>query len=319
MDPREELAEITRMVRAYVEWQVECGAHGTPRDPSRRIARGDAAGPVADAQPADATAAATAPVALPEAGPTTLAASLAGAPSTMPFGSTPTPITLVSASDAVSTLSQPNKKPAPVSTPPAAPLPPEARARELVVLAEKVAGCMQCGLGSTRRKTVFARGNPLAELCFVGEGPGAEEDASGLPFVGKAGQLLDRMIVAMGLDPERDVYVCNVVKCRPPSNRRPEPGEVAACMPYLHAQLALVRPKCIVALGNTAVAGLLGTRLGITRIRGTWKLYKGDVMVMPTYHPSHLLRDDGAQHKKEVWEDLQKVMKHMGLSPPPRF
>jgi DNA polymerase len=183
-------------------------------------------------------------------------------------------------------------------------------------IAAEVAGCRKCVLAETRTQTVFARGNPDARLCFVGEAPGADEDAQGLPFVGRAGQLLDRMIVAMGLSPERDAYVCNILKCRPPGNRRPEPDEVATCIPYLHEQLALVHPRVIVALGNTAVASLLETKLGITKVRGQWKLYRGQTLVMPTYHPSYLLRPGPQQleAKRQAWEDLQLVMKELGLA-----
>jgi uracil-DNA glycosylase family 4 len=182
-------------------------------------------------------------------------------------------------------------------------------------LAAEVASCTRCALGSTRTQTVFARGNPEATLCFVGEAPGAEEDAQGLPFVGRAGQLLDRMIAAMGLAPDRDVYVCNILKCRPPGNRRPEPEEIATCIPYLHEQLALIEPRAIVALGNTAVAALLDTKLGITKLRGQWKLYRGKTLVMPTYHPSYLLRPSPQQveAKRQAWQDLQLVMKELGL------
>jgi DNA polymerase len=170
-------------------------------------------------------------------------------------------------------------------------------------------------LHEQRRQTVFARGNPFAELAFVGEGPGADEDAMGLPFVGAAGQLLDRMIAAMGYQRD-DVYVCNIVKCRPPNNRKPEFDEMAACMPHLGQQLGLVRPKAIVALGATAVQGLCGTTEGITRLRGKWKLYKGTIPIMPTFHPAYLLRNPAA--KREVWLDLQEVLKHLGKSPPGR-
>jgi uracil-DNA glycosylase len=178
-------------------------------------------------------------------------------------------------------------------------------------------GCTRCGLAATRTQTVFARGNPDAQLCFVGEAPGADEDAQGLPFVGRAGQLLDRMIGAMGLSPERDVYVCNILKCRPPGNRRPEPQEMATCIPYLHEQLALVAPRAIVAMGNTAVAALLDTKLGITKLRGQWKLYRGQTLVMPTYHPSYLLRPGPQQveAKRQAWQDLQLVMKELGIPP----
>jgi DNA polymerase len=126
------------------------------------------------------------------------------------------------------------------------------------------------------------------------------------------------MIGAMGLSPERDVYVCNILKCRPPGNRRPEPHEISTCIPYLHEQLALVKPKVIVAMGNTAVAALLDTKLGITKLRGQWKLYQGQTLVMPTYHPSYLLRPSPQQieAKRQAWQDLQMVMKELGIEPP---
>jgi uracil-DNA glycosylase len=192
------------------------------------------------------------------------------------------------------------------------------RRTRLPQLARDVAGCTRCVLSASRTQTVFARGNPDARLCFVGEAPGADEDAQGAPFVGRAGQLLDRMIAAMGLSPENDVYVCNILKCRPPENRRPEPVEIATCIPYLHEQLALVRPRAIVALGNTAVAALLDTKQGITKLRGEWKLYRGHTLVMPTYHPSYLLRPSPQQveAKRQAWKDLQLVMKELGLPLP---
>ncbi|HET9956995.1 MAG TPA: uracil-DNA glycosylase [Polyangiaceae bacterium] len=187
--------------------------------------------------------------------------------------------------------------------------------RRLVVLADEARHCTRCALHSTRTQAVFARGTGESGLCFVGEGPGADEDAQGFPFVGAAGQLLDRMITAMGLGRD-DVYVCNIVKCRPPNNRKPEPEEMAACMPFLKEQLELVAPKVIVALGATAVQGLLGTTEGITRLRGKWKLYKGEIPVMPAFHPAYLLRTPTA--KREVWEDLQAVVRQMGRSLPER-
>jgi uracil-DNA glycosylase family 4 len=190
----------------------------------------------------------------------------------------------------------------------------EARRLRLVELAGEVRGCQKCALSATRTQTVFARGNPAAELCFVGEGPGADEDAQGEPFVGKAGQLLDRMIAAMGFSRD-DVYVCNIVKCRPPNNRKPEPVEMVSCAPFLTEQLALVAPKVIVALGGTAVEGLFGPVGGITRIRGQWKVYRS-VPVMPTFHPAYLLRNPPA--KREAWLDLQAVLKQMGRSVPER-
>jgi len=188
-------------------------------------------------------------------------------------------------------------------------------ARSLSVLAEVVRSCTRCGLCKQRKQTVFARGTGSSGVCFIGEGPGADEDAQGFPFVGKAGQLLDRMIEAMGLGRD-EVYVCNVVKCRPPDNRKPEPDEMAACMPYLNEQLELVAPRVIVALGATAVQGLLGTTEGIMRLRGKWKSYRGQIDVMPTFHPAYLLRTPDA--KREVWNDLQEVLRRIGRSVPAR-
>jgi uracil-DNA glycosylase len=211
-----------------------------------------------------------------------------------------------------------------VATPVAAPPPPvlqtqnstltaEERQTRLTVLADAVKGCTRCVLHEARTQTVFARGNGSSGLCFIGEGPGADEDAQGFPFVGAAGQLLDKMIAAMGIERD-DVYVCNIVKCRPPKNRTPEPEEMSACMPHLTEQLALIEPQVIVALGKTAVQGLFGTAEGITRIRGRWRLYQGRIAVMPTFHPAYLLRNPAA--KREVWTDLQLVLKHMGRTVP---
>jgi uracil-DNA glycosylase len=203
----------------------------------------------------------------------------------------------------------------PVALPAVAAAPPSLGAGKprLFELAQEVRACQKCDLHRTRTQTVFARGNPNAELCFVGEGPGAEEDAQGLPFVGRAGQLLDRMIVAMGYAPD-EVYVCNIVKCRPPDNRKPEPPEMSACKPYLREQLELVAPRVIVALGATAVEGMLGMGGGITRMRGQWKLYR-NIPLMPTFHPAYLLRTPSA--KREVWADLQAVLKQLGRPVPP--
>lgn len=187
------------------------------------------------------------------------------------------------------------------------------RMGRLSVLAAEVAGCQKCRLAPTRTQTVFSRGDPFAELCFVGEGPGADEDRVGEPFVGAAGQLLDKMIAAMGYQRD-EVYICNIVKCRPPNNRTPDADEVAACRPYVLQQIDLCRPKYIVALGTTAVKGLLGTSEGIMKLRGNWKLYRG-IPVMPTYHPAYLLRQPEA--KREVWEHLKQVMVRLGKTPPP--
>ncbi len=191
------------------------------------------------------------------------------------------------------------------------------RVARLTVLAATVASCTKCELHATRTQTVFARGNPDAELVFIGEGPGADEDAQGLPFVGKAGQLLDKMIAAMGLS-EREVYICNIVKCRPPGNRTPEPREMTACMPYLSEQLGVIQPKVLVALGSTALRGLFGQTDGITKARGNFRLYQGAIPVMPTFHPAYVLRQPTKEIRGMVWSDLQQVLKHLGRSAPRR-
>lgn len=181
------------------------------------------------------------------------------------------------------------------------------RITALKVLAEQASECTQCVLHSGRTKSVFARGSANADLVFVGEGPGYHEDQQGVPFVGQAGQLLDKMIVAMGLKPD-DVYICNVVKCRPPENRTPLPPEVAACSPYLKAQILIVQPKVMVALGRCAAEALSATQPGGKNWRGQWTTWE-NIPLMSTYHPAFLLRSP--QYKRPVWEDLQKVMQKL--------
>ncbi len=176
---------------------------------------------------------------------------------------------------------------------------------------EDLGDCTRCRLHKTRNKIVFGAGNARAELVFVGEGPGRDEDMQGLPFVGRAGKLLTQMIEAMGLTREQ-VYICNVVKCRPPENRRPEDDEVATCSPYLFRQLDVIAPKAIVCLGLTAAQALLKTKESISRFRGEWFDYR-NTKLMATYHPAYLLRNPAA--KGDVWKDLQKVMAHLGLQP----
>jgi DNA polymerase len=168
--------------------------------------------------------------------------------------------------------------------------------------------CKRCKLCNGRTQIVFGVGNPKAELVFVGEGPGADEDAQGIPFVGKAGQLLTKMIEAMKFQRD-DVYICNVVKCRPPNNRNPEPDEIEACEPFLKQQLASIQPKVIVALGKFAAQTLLRVDTPITRLRGQWRQYEG-IPLMPTFHPAYLLRSP--EEKGKAWMDLQEVMKRFG-------
>jgi uracil-DNA glycosylase family 4 len=179
----------------------------------------------------------------------------------------------------------------------------------LLRIREDLGECTRCKLHKKRNHIVFADGNPNADLVFVGEGPGADEDATGIPFVGRAGKLLTQMIEAMGLE-RQDVYICNVVKCRPPENRQPEPDEVTTCSPYLVRQLEVVNPKVIVCLGATAAQTILETTQGISKFRGQWQDFRGKKL-LATYHPAYLLRNPAA--KADVWKDLQKVMAELGL------
>ncbi len=167
--------------------------------------------------------------------------------------------------------------------------------------------CTRCPLCENRNRIVFGDGNPDAALMFIGEGPGQEEDRRGLPFVGRAGELLTRMI-ERGLEiPRSEVYICNIVKCRPPGNRTPRPDEVSTCKPFLDGQIDAVRPRTIVALGRPATSLLLGRDVSITRVRGTWHEYRG-IPLMPTFHPAYLLRQYTAANRKVVWEDLKAAL-----------
>ena len=183
----------------------------------------------------------------------------------------------------------------------------------LSVLNEKeVSGCVKCRLHETRTQTVFGEGDADAKIFFIGEGPGETEDQTGRPFVGRAGQLLDKMIGAMGLT-RAQVYIANIVKCRPPNNRVPAPDEVETCTPYLTRQLEIIRPKVIVTLGLPAVKYMLGDpKLTMGRTRGTWQSWRG-IKLMPTYHPSYVLRAYTEANRQAVWSDLQMVMKEIGM------
>jgi len=278
-DDRAELIEVVQALRAAVEWQSATGGTGLPRDPEARK----------------------------RTQTETLSSASLPQPQARPEPPAPTPDPpRARAADPV----RPSAKAAPTAALPVAqPAVRVADGASLEVLRETVAACRTCGLCEQRKQTVFSRGSGKSGLCFVGEGPGADEDAQGEPFVGAAGQLLDRMIAAMGIERD-DVYVANIVKCRPPDNRKPLPEEMAACVPYLHRQLELIAPTVIVALGATALEGLLGKTGGITRHRGKFSLYRGKIAVMPTFHPAYLLRQPSA--KREVWSDLQEVLRHMG-------
>jgi uracil-DNA glycosylase family 4 len=292
-DPLVELRELSAALRAHAEWLLATGATGIERSTLVQVP---------EVEPARIERA-------PAAGPDT--------PHRAPVKSSPG---IPKSSPGIPHAARP-VAPAPIVAPPPVravgptPLDAEEQRRRLAVLSDSIKGCTKCALHAGRTQTVFARGSGASGLCFVGEGPGADEDQQGFPFVGKAGQLLDKMIGAMGFTRD-EVYVCNIVKCRPPNNRKPEPEEMTTCMPYLVEQLAILQPQVIVALGATAVQGLFGTNEGITRLRGRWKLYQGQVPVMPTFHPAFLLRDP--ERKKEVWDDLQAVLRQMGRTVPPR-
>jgi uracil-DNA glycosylase len=232
---------------------------------------------------------------------------------------TTAPATPAATSAATSPATSPTSSPAPGIAPPRIlPIIPAASLFEeidrvqgdtLELVRENLGECTRCRLHKQRNKIVFGSGNPRAELVFVGEGPGHDEDLQGLPFVGRAGKLLTQMIEAMGLARE-DVYICNVVKCRPPENRKPEDDEVATCSPYLYRQLEVIAPKAIVCLGGVAAQTLLKTKDPISRFRGTWFDFR-NTKLLATYHPAYLLRNPNA--KGEVWKDLQKVMVLLGL------
>jgi DNA polymerase len=196
-------------------------------------------------------------------------------------------------------------------------------AAALQIIREDLGDCTRCKLHLGRTKIVFGVGNPHAELMFVGEGPGADEDAQGQPFVGRAGQLLNNMIKAMGLRRE-EVYIANIVKCRPPGNRTPEPDECDTCLPFLMRQIAAIKPKVIVALGATAAKNLLAMNSSLGELRGRWYDFQPagvdpswpGARLAVTYHPAYLLRDP--RQKGEAWKDLQRVMKYLGIEPPPK-
>ncbi len=206
-----------------------------------------------------------------------------------------------------------NAPPAPAPT-----LSPEAKAAAFAELRQRVMPCVKCShLAAARRNVVFGVGDINARLMFVGEAPGADEDAQGEPFVGAAGQLLTRIIQAMGLSRD-SVYIANILKCRPDTpgqasgNRKPTAAEMQTCLPYLQEQIDLIRPDVLVALGATAVEGLLGKTIGITKLRGQWRTYRG-IPLMPTYHPAYLLRNQAPSEKRRVWEDMLQVMQKLGM------
>jgi DNA polymerase len=213
------------------------------------------------------------------------------------------------------TSHQPPATPAPIPNP-QPPIPALEPAQDsLLKILGDIGDCKRCRLHEARNKIVFGSGNEQSRLVFVGEGPGADEDQQGLPFVGRAGQLLTQMIEGTaskeGIPIKRaDVYICNVVKCRPPENRTPQPDEMEICGQFLYRQLQAIKPKAICALGSTAAKALLGTKDGVMRLRGKWHNWN-DIQLIVTYHPSYLLRPYNQNAKKEAWEDLKKVLHYV--------
>jgi DNA polymerase len=277
--PETDVAEVAEELRRHLTWLGDAGIREIPAVP--------AAAPGRSEEPRAEGAAPTSPAA---------PSRVHGSPGVR----TPAP--------------PPPEVPARAAPGPYAPSDRGCGSEALLAVRRELGECARCKLAGGRTKLVFGVGNPGAELAFVGEGPGEDEDLQGEPFVGRAGQLLTKMIEAMGYRRE-DVYIANVVKCRPPGNRNPEPDEIEACEPFLRAQLAAIGPKVIVALGKFAAQTLLRETAPISKLRGRWFEY-GGVRLMPTFHPAYLLRSPA--EKGKAWEDLQLVMKELGKAPPRR-
>ena len=332
---REELASIALDLCGHLEWLRENGVREVPAVPK---AAAPAAGAASARPEAPAAAEATAPV----SGLRAAVRAAAGVPEKRPVAARPPPPSVKTPPRPRPTARPPDTGAEAGSSKPTTDRPPDTGAeagsskpttarppatgaeagssRTLEQIRAELGDCKRCKLHQKRKNIVFGVGSPTAQLAFVGEGPGADEDTQGIPFVGAAGQLLTKMIEAMGFKRD-EVYICNVVKCRPPGNRDPEPEEIDACEPFLKAQLALLKPKAIVTLGKFATMTLLREPNGsITRMRGKWRKYEG-IPLMPTFHPSYLLRQQTPEtqysEKRKVWEDLQQVMKAFGREPPP--
>jgi len=295
------MLQLLRDLGAQLAWQRDAGLLDTPSQ-----------GPLPVASVIAAPVPALAPV---PAAPLPPAPVVVAAPVLTATEAPPTPAVPMAAPVLPETVKV--RPPPAAMVVPVAPANFEGRAGALRVIQEEVRACRACDLAAKRTQTVFARGNPDARLCFIGEGPGADEDRTGLPFVGVAGQLLDRIIAAMRLT-EDQVYIANIVKCRPPNNRVPNDEEMSACTPFLLRQLEVVKPEVIVALGKTAAGFLLEDKSTMTTMRGRWRSWKG-VAVMPTWHPSYVLRvrdDPKSTARAEVWTDMKLVLERLGLPVP---
>ncbi|MGA9521754.1 MAG: uracil-DNA glycosylase family protein [Myxococcaceae bacterium] len=317
----DEVHALLSDIRRHLEWQQDEGGTALLADravmAAARLARPTTAQPPRDVSPLAAPQPARSAEAAPRQ-PGSDARPLAAKrpyPSSVPGAATdPAPSVAPLNPQYRHPFVQPTPTPAPVQVPAPPPAFAPLAASERKTLDEvrrDLGDCTRCGLCSDRRNLVFGVGNPRAQLVFIGEAPGTEEDAQGVPFVGEAGQLLTKMIEAMGFTRD-EVYLSNVVKCRPPDNRKPLPQEVHACDPFLRAQIAAIQPKVIVALGAFATQTLLRDESKISQIRGTWREYAG-IPLMPTFHPTYLLKNP--TQKKAAWSDLQQVMKVFGKLP----
>ena len=321
------MAPATDQLRAYVEYLRDLGIHDLYRQ-SDPLPTADLATLLAEFAPAPPASRPGAPPMRPHrmggiAATETAPPTPRPEPSASPFAPPRTPPATLNLKPAEApTPARPSFLEVPIPKPtsfddlvplPTVSVPADQRPAALQAIRDLIGDCTRCPLAyAGRRNIVFGDGNPNARLMFVGEGPGADEDTSGIPFVGKAGQLLNNMITAMGLKREQ-VYIANIVKCRPPANRTPEPVEANTCSPFLLQQIDTIRPEVIVALGGTAATYLLGVKQSLGSLRGTWHSCRG-AKVAVTYHPAFLLRDP--TQKGEAWKDLQRVMAELGLKAP---
>jgi uracil-DNA glycosylase family 4 len=301
-EARAELAALVDEARLHLSWLQDAGVRFVRRE----------------AVNSDSPAVKTSPPAAARERPSFLAEPARPSPVTPPRPVAPVAPAPVPRAPATQAPTEPPIAPVPVPRPPAVTAPHVAAqalgsaVHALKVIRDDIGDCRRCGLCTTRNTIVYGQGSAQAELMFVGEGPGEDEDKSGLAFVGRAGQLLTKMIEAMGYTRD-EVYIANIVKCRPPGNRRPEPAEIAACRPFVERQLRAVKPKVVVALGATATQALLRTTDSITSLRNQWTAWEG-IPVMPTFHPSYLLR--APEEKAKAWADLQLVMARLGKQRP---
>ncbi len=292
LDLASETASIAARLRGHVEFLGEAGVPGLPRVRPQASAVSPPISPAAPTPTASAASSKEAPLAATESRPR------------------------VDSAEPIDSSTPRAAAPAISRTSPQLFAPPPIARQSLAEIQADLGDCTRCKLHEGRTKLVFGTGNPKAEIVFVGEGPGEDEDKQGEPFVGRAGQLLTRIIEdGMGLT-RSEVYICNIVKCRPPQNREPERDEIDACLPFLERQIASVGPKVLVALGRPSTSTLLGRAVSITAVRGKWFEYRG-VPLMPTFHPAFVLRRYTPEVRRQVWEDMKEVLRRIDREPPP--